>query len=213
MDMVSPAGGGAQLAMMEFPLYPVFLRAAVQTLPVPWGWAGLGKSACLPITHLATLEREQSAQTYGVLSLHKEISDQSLFVQHLFTFSLLLTFSGLSLSQKQTRWDLTNGSPIKYQWLCLHCFSVSWSLQCGCASVRMTIHRRPIFYVVLYVSIHFSICTFGFILVCLVQNRVVICFALSVNVWRPQTSDKEDLAQTAIADAKPLFIAMKIRHS
>lgn len=31
--------------MMEFPLFPVFIRAAVQTPPVPWGWAGLGKSA------------------------------------------------------------------------------------------------------------------------------------------------------------------------
>ena len=54
-------GDGSQLAMMEFPLFPVFLRAAVQTPPVPWGWAGLGKSACLPITHLTPPPRGSRA--------------------------------------------------------------------------------------------------------------------------------------------------------
>lgn len=77
---------------MEFPLFPVFLRAAVQTSPVPWVWAGLGKSACLPITHLAALEREQSTQTYGVSGFHREKSDQSLFVQHFLRFLSLAYF-------------------------------------------------------------------------------------------------------------------------
>lgn len=108
--MASPVEGGGvetpvQLAMMEFPLFPVFLRAAVQTPPVPWGWAGLGKSACLPIIHLAALEREQSTQTYGSLCLHGEKSDKSLFVQHFFTFFLLLAFSCFSLSGTNTCWD------------------------------------------------------------------------------------------------------------
>ena len=85
-------GTRAQLALMEFPLFPVFLRAAVQTPPVPRGWAGSGKSACLPIIHLAALEREQSTQTYGEWCLHGEKSDKSLFVQHFFTF-VLLSFS------------------------------------------------------------------------------------------------------------------------
>lgn len=85
-------GTRAQLALMEFPLYPVFLRAAVQTPPVPRGWAGSGKSACLPIIHLAALEREQSTQTYGEWCPHGEKSDKSLFVQHFFTF-FLLSFS------------------------------------------------------------------------------------------------------------------------
>lgn len=99
---VGEVGTLAQLAVVEFPLFPVFLSAAVQTLPVPWGWAGLGKSACLPIIHLAAFEREQRAQTYGVLCLHGEKSDLSLFVQHSFTFSLSLTLSGLYPSGTNT---------------------------------------------------------------------------------------------------------------
>lgn len=100
-------GTRAQLALMEFPLFPVFLRAAVQTPPVPRGWAGSGKSACLPIIHLAALEREQSTQTYGEWCPHGEKSDKSLFVQHFFTFFLVF------LRQKQIHAGVfTNGRPI-----------------------------------------------------------------------------------------------------
>lgn len=90
---------------MEFPLFPVFLHAAVQTPPVSWGWAGLGKSACLPITHLAALEREQSTQTHGAWCLHGEKGDKvCLFSTSSLSF-FLLTFSGLSLSGTNTHWD------------------------------------------------------------------------------------------------------------
>lgn len=124
--MVSPVGGvgtPAQLAMMEFPLFPVFLSAAVQTLPVPWGWAGLGSQAVYPSPTWQALT-ENRAFRHDVLCLHWEKSDQSLFVQHFFTFSSGL-LSVVFLCQEQTCWDFTNGSPIKYDWFCLYCFSVS----------------------------------------------------------------------------------------
>lgn len=118
--------------MMEFPLFPVFLDAAVQTLPIPWGWAGLGKSACLPIIHLAALEREQSTRTHGLLCLHGERCDTVC----LFSTSSP-SFACLSLSGTNTRWNfLTNGRPTKYHSYCSPCFSVCWGLywsrhQCG----------------------------------------------------------------------------------
>lgn len=76
------ADGSSQ---MEFPLFPVFLCAAVQTPPVPQDWTGLGKSLCLPITHLATLEslsRAMGHSVWIVLKLHITVclfSTSSLF--------------------------------------------------------------------------------------------------------------------------------------
>lgn len=94
----------AQMAMMEF---PVFLNFAVQALHVPWGWAGLEKSAYLPITHLAALERKQSALTYGELCLCGEQSDKvCLFDTSSLSFSCLLSLVCLCQEQIHTEMGL-----------------------------------------------------------------------------------------------------------
>ena len=104
--------------MMEFPLFPLFVHAAVQTLPVPRGWAGLGKSACLPITHLAALEGEQSTQTYGMLGPQMTKSVCSALLRF-----LLLAF--LRQGQKLNMLGLSQmAGPFRYHWDCLPHFSV-----------------------------------------------------------------------------------------
>lgn len=134
-------GSPAQLAKMEFPLFPVFLRAAVQTLHVPWGWAGLGKSACLPIIHLAALEREHVA---SCASMGRGVTKVCLFSTSSLSFACLLSLVFLCQEHVYTG-SFTNGRPITYHQDCLPYFSVRCSIYWSSLSVWMTAHRRPIF--------------------------------------------------------------------
>ena len=128
-------GTPAQLAMMEFPLFPVFLHAAVQTPPVPRDWAGLGKSACLPIIHLAALEREQSTRTYG---LHGEESDRvCLFSTSSLSLSLVFSLSGTN-----TRGDFSQmAGPLNITRVV---YPALVSAEDSSGEVWMTTHRRPV---------------------------------------------------------------------
>lgn len=159
---------------MEFPLFPVLLHAAVKTPPVPWGWAGLGKSACLPIIHLAALEREsRSLHMACCASLCGEKSDK---------VCLFSTSSLVSLRQEQIHTGIfTHGRSTKYHQECLRCFSVSWTLQWSGTPVWMTAHRRPVFCMHLYVPIHLSVCTFGFTPAYLFQASVIVITYLTLS--------------------------------
>lgn len=147
MEMIAdPVRGGgcgspAQMAMMEFPLFPVFLRAAVQTLHVPWGWAGLGKSACLPIIHLAALERKHVA---SCASMGRRVTKACLFSTSSLSFSCLLSLVFLC-QEHMYAGSFTDGRPVKYHQDCLLYFSVRCSISWSSMSMWMTTHRRPIF--------------------------------------------------------------------
>lgn len=165
---------------MEFPLFPVFLRAAVQTPPVPWGWAGLGKSACLPITHLAALEREQSTQTYGMLGFHGEERPKSVCSALLRSRSRAYFLWSFSVRNKHAG-IFTNGRPIKYHQDCLLYFSVIWSLVCKWGWQ----YAGGPFSACSACLLHFSVCTFGFtLLVHCFQTSVIVWFLPSAQVWR-----------------------------
>lgn len=130
--------------MMEFPLFPVFLCAAVQTPAVPRGWAGAGRSeAVYPSSTWSAREGAEHSDTWRVAAPRGENGLRSVCLA-LLHLPLFWVCSHLCPSPPRNQFMLgfsQMAGPLNSA-RTADPTSVRWSLQWS----SMTAHRRPIFY-------------------------------------------------------------------